>query len=108
MEEAMTKISIAELSIEEFKSEIEELNSKGLKFDVKTQGGNACISVSKCNVRVDQIYEDFDGEVIIEKPEADVKIEIDFAIIDDVFREGTEYYLQTCDIMPAILIGISE
>ena len=84
------------LSMEEFKLELEQLRSEGLKFDVKSQGsGNIYLSILDCDVSVYQENEELCGEIIIEKPEANMKFTIDFDAVDLVFKKNdTDYYLQ--------------
>lgn len=108
------------LSMEEFKAELEELTSQGLKFDVKSQGsGNVFLSISGCNVSVYQEYEEICGEIIVTKPEADMKISFDFDAVDFVFKpeddsifkmDDVKYYLQMEDsmCMSDIIISVSE
>lgn len=70
---------IIDLSMEEFRLELEELASRGMKFDVTSQGeGNIYLSLSGCNVSVCHVVEGIFGEFIIQKPEADLKISLDY------------------------------
>ncbi len=81
------------LSMEEFKAGLEKLNSEGLKFDVKSKGGgNIFLSLPGCNISVCREYEDICGEIVITKPEVDVKISIDFDAVDDVLKEDDMKY----------------
>lgn len=84
------------LSMEEFRLELEQLSSEGMKFDVRSQGtGNIFVSLSGCSVSVYQENEEICGEIIITKPEADVKFTVDFNAVDLVYSEGDmKYYLQ--------------
>lgn len=84
------------LSMEEFKLELEQLTSKDMKFDVKSQGsGNIYLSLCSCDVSVYQENEELCGEIIIEKPEANMKFTIDFDAVDLVFSErNMKYCLQ--------------
>lgn len=81
------------LSMTEFKLELEQLSSEGMKFDVKSQGtGNIYLSILGCDVSVYQENEEFCGEIIIEKPEANMKFTVDFDAVDLVFSEGDMKY----------------
>ena len=84
------------LSMTEFKLELKQLSSEGMKFDVKSQGlGNNYLSILGCDVSVYQENEELCGEIIIEKPEANMKFTIDFDAVDLVFKKNdTDYYLQ--------------
>ena len=88
------------LSMKEFGLELEELASKGVKFDVRSQGyGNIYLSLSWCNVSVYHENEDICGEIIIEKPEADVKISFDYTdAVDFAYREQEEEILAIEDV----------
>lgn len=100
------------LSMEEFKAELEELKSEGLKFDVKSKSdGNIFLSLPGCNVSVNCEYENICGEIVITKPEADVKMSIDFDAVDDVIKEDDMKYCLEMDAnmcMSDIRISISE
>lgn len=81
------------LSMTEFKLELEQLSSEGMKFDVKSQGtGNIYLSILGCDVSVYQENEELCGEIIIEKPKANMKFTIDFDAVDLVFSEGDMKY----------------
>lgn len=84
------------LSMTEFKLELKQLSSEGMKFDVKSQGsGNIYLSICGCDVSVYQENEELCGEIIIEKPVANMKFTIDFDAVDLVFKENdTDFYLQ--------------
>ena len=84
------------LSMEELKLELEQLASEGMKFDVKSQGtGNIYLSIPGCDVSVYQENGEICGEIIIKKPEANMKFTIDFDAVDLVFKENdTDFYLQ--------------
>lgn len=76
------------LSMEQFKLELEQLSSEGLKFDVKSQGtGNVYLFIPDCNVSVYQENEEICGEIIITKPESDINISLDFDAVIDVLRD---------------------
>lgn len=80
------------LSMEQFKADLEKLRSEGLKFDVKSQGtGNIYLSITNCDVLVYQEYEDICGEIIITKPETDVRISFDFDAVIDVLTEDDDF-----------------
>lgn len=80
------------LSMEQFRLELEQLNSQGLRFDVKSQGkGNIYISITNCDVSVYQECEEICGEIIITKPEIDVKISFDFDAVIDVLKEDDDF-----------------
>lgn len=108
------------LSMGEFKAKLEELKSEGLKFDVKSQGeGNISLSLLDCDVSVYQENEELCGEIIISKPEANVKISFEFDTVSFVYREDkddisekddVEYFLQmnTDMNMSDITISISK
>lgn len=54
------------LSMKEFGLELEELVSKGVKFDVRSQGeGNVYLSLSGCNVSV--YHENKDEEILVQR-----------------------------------------
>ena len=76
------------LSMEQFRLELEQLSSEGLKFDVKSQGtGNIYLSIPSCDVSVYQEFEEINGEIIITKPESDVNISLDFDAVADVLKD---------------------
>ena len=81
------------LSMEEFRLELEQLASEGMKFDVKSQGtGNIYLSIPGCDVSVYQENGEICGEIIITKPEENMKFTIDFDAVDLVFSEGDMKY----------------
>lgn len=81
------------LSMEEFRLELEQLTSNGLKFDVESQGiGNIFVSLCGCDVSVYQENEELCGEITISKPEANVKFTIDFDAVDLVYGEDDMKY----------------
>lgn len=84
------------LSMEEFRLELEQLTSEGLKFNVGSQGtGNIYLSIPSCDVSVYQENAELCGEIIIAKPESDMKITFDFDTVDFVYSGGNmEYCLQ--------------
>lgn len=107
------------LSMGEFKAELEELKSEGLKFNVRSEGGNISLSLLDCDVSVYQENEELCGEIIISKPEANVKISFEFDTVSFVYREDkddisekddVEYFLQmnTDMNMSDITISISK
>lgn len=86
------------LSMEEFRLELEQLTSEGLKFDVKSQGtGNVYLSIPGCDVSVYQENGEICGEIIITKPESDMKITFDFDAVDIVYSEGDMKYCLQMD-----------
>lgn len=100
------------LSLTEFKLELEQLASEGLKLDVKSQGsGNIYLSIPGCDVTVYQENEELCGEVIIEKPEENMRFTIDFDAIDFVFSEDDMKYCLQMDSdmnMSDIEISVAE
>lgn len=107
------------LSMGKFKGELEELKSEGLKFNVRSEGGNISLSLLDCDVSVYQENEELCGEIIISKPEANVKISFEFDTVSFVYREDkddisekddVEYFLQmnTDMNMSDITISISK
>ena len=100
------------LSMEEFKLELEHSRSNGMRFDVKSQGtGNIYLSIPCCDVSVYQENEELCGEIIIEKPVANMKFTIDFDAVDLVFSESDmKYCLQMEDnmCMSDIVISVAE
>ncbi len=101
-----------DLSMEEFALEIEQLSSEGLKFDVESQGGNISLSLSKCDISVYHAN-DFCGEVIITRSDADLKFVIDYNALDSVERKGDDidmkYLLEMDDVgMSDVHITIAE
>lgn len=108
--------TLRHISMEELRLGLEQLASKGVKFDVTIPKGNIYFSLSRCNVFVNQIHDDFCGEIVITKPEAGLKIAIDFDAIDfayseyDVFTENGRYVLKVEDYMSMsdITIRISK
>lgn len=107
------------LSMGKFKAELEELKSEGLKFNVRSEGGNISLSLLDCDVSVYQENEELCGEIIISKPEANVKISFEFDTVSFVYREDkddisekddVEYFLQmnTDMNMSDITISISK
>lgn len=97
------------LSMEEFKLELEQLTSEGLKFNVESQGtGNIYLSIPGCDVSVYQENEEICGEIIIAKPEANMRFTIDFDAVDFVYSEDDmKYCLQMNDDMFMSDINIS-
>lgn len=107
------------LSMGKFKGELEELKSEGLKFNVRSEGGDISLSLMDCDVSVYQENEELCGEIIISKPEANVKISFEFDTVSFVYREDkddisekddVEYFLQmnTDMNMSDITISISK
>ena len=79
--------------MEELKLELEQLASDGLKFNVKNQGiGNIFVSLSECDVSVYQENGEICGEIIISKPEANVKFTVDFDAVDFVYSDDNMKY----------------
>lgn len=78
------------LSMGKFKGELEELKSEGLKFNVRSEGGDISLSLMDCDVSVYQENEELCGEIIISKPEANVKISFDFDNVSFVYREDKD------------------
>lgn len=97
------------LSMEEFRLELEQLASEGMKFDVKSQeSGNIYLSIPSCDVSVYQENGELCGEIIITKPESDMKITFDFDTVDFVYSEDNmKYCLQMSDDMFMSDINIS-
>lgn len=100
------------LSMEEFRLELEELASEGVKFDVRSQGlGNIYLSICGCDVSVYQENGELCGEIIITKPESDMKITFDFDTVDFVYSDDNmKYCLEMSDdmFMSDIDISVAE
>ena len=105
--------TIVGLSMEEFKLEIEKLNSEGLKFNVESHGWNIGLSLSQCDISVYHAHE-FCGEITITKPNTDVKFVIDYDAIEILYKDDNDidvkYYVQMEEDMRMsdIQISISE
>ena len=99
------------LSMEQFRLELEQLSSEGLKFDVKSQGsGNVYLFIPDCNVSVYQEYEEINGEIIVTKPEINMKISFDFDAVSDVLKDDAKYLIEmdSSMFMSDIQISIEE
>lgn len=95
--------------MEEFRLELEQLTSEGLKFNVKSQGtGNIYLSIPDCDVSVYQENGEICGEIIIEKTEENMKFTIDFDAVDFVYSvDDMKYCLQMDNNMFMSDINIS-
>lgn len=100
------------LSLTEFKLELEQLASEGLKLDVRSQGtGNIYLSILRCDVSVYQENGELCGEIIITKPEENMMVTIDFDVVDFVYSEDDmKYYIEmeSSMCMSNIQISIAE
>lgn len=85
---------MTEITREQFTKEIEELNNNGATFNFESQdSGSIYFAMAECSIAV-RPEDGIDGEITVFKPYAQMEVSIDFELIDSIFTDEEEYYLE--------------
>ena len=92
-----------EITREEFKNELAALHEAGTKFDVNSiDGGSIFFSMKECCITADE------NEIALFKPHTLMEVDIDFDIIDTIYKEETTYTLEFNNGMSDVEISAVE
>lgn len=95
---------MTEITREQFTQEIEELNSKKTTYNFESQdSGSVYFAMGGCSISVN-LEDGIDGEITVFKPYAQMEVSIDFSIVDSIYKENDEYYLEFSNGMADVII----
>lgn len=98
-----------EITREQFLAEIEELNNNGATFNFESQdSGSVYFAMAECSIAIN-MEDGCDGEITVFKPYAQMEVSIDFEIIDSIFKDEEEYYLEFSNGMAdAVIVPLQK
>ncbi len=82
-----------ELTRGQFIEEISELSARDIDFNVSSSdSGTVNLYLRECVIRLNE-SDGINGEIIMYKPNADMEVTIDFAIVEEITKQDNTYTL---------------
>lgn len=90
------------LTLEQFKTDLSAISAAGAKFDVQSvDSGNIYFSMKGCSI------EFYESEIAIFKPNASMEVDIDFGMIDAIYKAENTYTLEFINGMADLEISVA-
>lgn len=91
------------LTLKQFQTDLSAMSAAGTKFDAQSVDcGNIYFSMKGCSI------EFYESEIAIFKPNASMEVNINFEMIDAVYKEENTYTLEFTNGMADLEISVAD